>query len=265
MKMNRNKIMGFIMAATMTFSLTGAMQTSAAQNTCPSLNDTDISSSISKDYPLLLWNLKNTPQIYGLSASDLNHVKLLSPARFITGDLTDSAFASKSDLYSLHFPTVNQSGKIIAIYTIIKTDDGVNATMGTDFAPMLESAKNSSVGEVFLVQDESGLMAVSNDGAVFALDGNKLPENRSALSADKREAFLDYTYIELQLDKVDSTYTGKAEQANKGFSSAEIESNTLVGKSRETYDGMTESTTADENNEVGSRRPLRSNHYWSPL
>jgi len=57
------KLFGSIITAFTLFSLLAVTPLYAAEARNSSLNDSDIESSIEKDYPLLLWNLKETPMV----------------------------------------------------------------------------------------------------------------------------------------------------------------------------------------------------------
>lgn len=86
---------------------------------------------------------------------------MLSPVRIVTKDISNTDLINKEALYVLQFPMVNNSRKIFAIYTIIKTDNNVNATMGVDLAPLLEKVKNDGTANVVLIQNENGIFTLS--------------------------------------------------------------------------------------------------------
>ena len=82
---------------------------------------------------------------------------------------------------------MNESGEIFAVFTIIKTEDGVNSTLGIDFAPMLNKAKVDGIEEVILCQNINGLFVSSTDNQyilnmqldkVPAVDGMQITESK---------------------------------------------------------------------------------------
>jgi hypothetical protein len=252
MSKDYKKLFGSIITAFTLFSLLAVTPLYAAEARNSSLNDSDIESSIEKDYPLLLWNLKETPQVYGVSAKDLTRVKLLSPVRIVTKDISNTDLTNKEALYVLHFPMVNNSGRIFAIYTIIKTDNNVNATMGVDFAPLLEKVKNDGTANVVLIQDENGIFALSEAGKTLPLNSNTHSAKSDILSSVTQMS--DCPYVFLSLDETNNTYSIMADQAIEDFSTEEIESDTIVGKNKETFVGAEETTVVDENNTAAIAR-----------
>ena len=205
------KLFGSILTAFTLFSLLAVTPLYAAELKNSSLNDNDIESSIDKDYPLLLWNPKETPQVYGVSAKDLTGVKLLSPVRIVTKDISNTDLINKEALYVLHFPMVNNSGKIFAIYTIIKTDSNVNATMGVDFAPLLEKVKNDGTANVVLIQNENGIFTLSEAGMTLPLNSNTHSAKSDILSSVKQ--MFNCPDVLLGLDETNNTYSIMADQA----------------------------------------------------
>jgi len=258
MSKDYKKLFGSIITAFTLLSLLAVTPLYAAEARNSSLNDSDIELSIEKDYPLLLWNLKETPQVYGVSAKDLTGVKLLSPVRIVTKDISNPDLTNKEALYVLHFPMVNNSGKIFAIYTIIKTDNNVNATMGVDFAPLLEKVKNDGTANVVLIQDENGIFALSEAGKTLPLNSNTHSAKSDILSSVTQMS--DCPYVFLGLDETNNTYSIMADQAIEDFSTEEIDSDTIVGKNKETFVGEEETTVVDENNTAAIARASGSSY-----
>lgn len=234
----------------LTFSLLNTMLIYAAGANDAPLSKTDIESSIKKDFPLLLWNLKENPSVYGLSQEDLLGVKLLSPVRFVTNETSENELASEGELYALHFPMINTKGKIFAIYTIIKTDNHVNATMGVDFAVLLERLKNEGVKNTVLVQNENGIIALTENGRTVSLNGNESSIDQATLSL--KENFANYPYVSLNLEVINEEYSDKAEIAVNKFSLKKVETNFIEGNRKNNEADITETSAATEENSTRS-------------
>lgn len=204
-----------LVAICLVFGLLNVMPAYATESSGSSLNETDIESSIEKDFPLLLWSLQQAPSVYGLSQADLSGVKLLSPVRFVTGETSEDDLVNQKGLHALYFPMMNSNGEIVAIYTIIKTDNYVNATMGVDFAPLLEQLRNEGISDVVLAQDENGIFALTENGRSVYLDGNEITRNSAALSFEYDST--NYPYVSLNLEAINENYSDKAEQAVNNF------------------------------------------------
>lgn len=129
-----------------------------------SLTNDEISNAIIRDYPLLISSLKESPDAYGYESGDLDGISFLNPVRFITPDSNIEDLQLGKKLYTLHIPLINKNNEIIAIYTIIKTDNCINGTIGKDFAPMLNKAKSDGIISAALFQNTSGLYVSSLDG-----------------------------------------------------------------------------------------------------
>ena len=235
-----------LVAICLVFGLLNVMPVYATESSGSSLNETDIESSIEKDFPLLLWSLQQAPSVYGLSQEDLSGVKLLSPVRFVTGETSEDDLVNQKGLYALYFPMMNSNGEIVAIYTIIKTDNYVNATMGVDFAPLLEQLRNEGISDVVLAQDENGIFALTENGRSVYLDGNEITRNSVALNLEYDST--NYPYVSLNLETINENYSDKAEQAVNNFYPEAVESNSLVEKGKNNTSGIEETSAAEENN-----------------
>lgn len=143
---------------------------SAVFNTGP-LTEEEIFSAIREDYPALVSSIKADPEAYGYKSADLEGIRFLNPVRFITADYSSDDLGSGKKLTTLHIPLINESQKILAIFTVIKSDSGINCTIGVDFAPMLNRAKQDGIMKAALLQTTSGLFAASLEGG-YILDRN---------------------------------------------------------------------------------------------
>lgn len=140
-----------------TFSASANELVLASEIQMDSLTNDEISNAIISDYPLLISSLKESPDAYGYASSDLDGISFLNPVRFITSDSNIEDLQMGKMLYTLHIPLINKNNEIIAIYTVIKTDNGINSTIGKDFAPMLNKAKSDGITSAALFQNTSGL------------------------------------------------------------------------------------------------------------
>lgn len=147
-----------------TFSTTCNLPIFASETQVESLTNIEISNAIIRDYPALISSLKSSPDAYGYTSSDLEGISFLNPVRFITPEYSIEDLQQCKKLYTLHIPLMNEKKEVIAIFTIIKTDNGINSTIGKDFAPMLNKAKADGIINVALFQNSNGLFVSASDG-----------------------------------------------------------------------------------------------------
>lgn len=192
--MDRNiktrKILSYILTAIGVLSIlsaTSCQSVSAPENTTDSISQDDISAAIKQDYPALISSLKNAAESFGFALTDLSGICFLNPVRFITPEYSLDDLQQGKNLHILHFPLMNENGEIFAVFTIIKTEEGVNSTLGIDFAPMLNKAKFDGIEEVILCQNINGLFVSSTDNQyilnmqldkVPAVDGMQITESK---------------------------------------------------------------------------------------
>ena len=81
----------------------------------------------------------------------------------------------------VYLPVVDGTNQVAAIFTVMKENGRISATLGTDFAPLLNQAIDQNELEVLLLQDGDTLLAVSAEGDVFTLHGRNT--GQTALTA----------------------------------------------------------------------------------
>ena len=88
-------------------------------------------------------------------------VTILKPVEFYLKDEE-----SLEEGLILHLPVMDDTNSIRCIFDIIFSDDGYCATIGTDFAPLLNEAFHHFGGNIVLLQDEYELYAVADVGCL---------------------------------------------------------------------------------------------------
>lgn len=127
----------------------------------------DVKEIISENFGHMLDSVLKRADMYGISADNFDDFMILNPVSFNTfgEEIIDSESV-------LHFPVADETGKICLIYDVIFTDNGYSATIGTDFAPLLNSIYQENVTTMVLIQDEYSFYAVSNSGGYLQQGGN---------------------------------------------------------------------------------------------
>ena len=117
----------------------------------------DVKEIISENFGYMLDSVLNRAEIYGLQAKNFGNFEILNPVTFNTLDeeIDESTMI-------LHFPIADGTGNICLIYDVIFTENGYSATIGADFAPLLNSIYQEDITSVVLIQDEHSFYAVSD-------------------------------------------------------------------------------------------------------
>ena len=134
----------------------------------------DVKEIISENFGHMLDSVLKRADMYGISAENFDDFMILNPVSFNTfgEEINDSESV-------LHFPVADETGKICLIYDVIFTDNGYSATIGTDFAPLLNSIYQENVTTMVLIQDEYSFYAVSNSGGYLQQGGNVVSMNKA--------------------------------------------------------------------------------------
>ena len=121
----------------------------------------DVKEIISENFGYMLDSVLNRAEIYGLQAKNFGNFEILNPVTFNTLDeeIDESTMI-------LHFPIADGTGNICLIYDVIFTEDGYSATIGADFAPLLNSIYQEDITSVVLIQDEHSFYRVQQASVV---------------------------------------------------------------------------------------------------
>ncbi len=180
-----------------------------------SLTKDEISNAIIRDYPALISSLKNSPDAYGYTSCDLEGISFLNPVRFITPDYSIEDLQLGKKLYTLHIPLMNKNKELIAIYTIIKTDNGINSTIGKDFAPMLNKAKTDGITDATLFQNANGLFVSASDGQ-YILNMKLAKVSEFADFQVQKNNLYSCPYVTINLSEVNQALTDDAKSVMNG-------------------------------------------------
>lgn len=201
-----------IFLSLITFSISTNLPVFASAVQIDSLTNDEISNAIIRDYPALISSLKESPDAYGYKSFDLEGISFLNPVRFITPDYSVEDLQQCKKLYTLHIPLINENKEVIAIFTIIKTENGINSTIGKDFAPMLNKAKTDGIENAKLFQNSNGLFVGASDGR-YILDVKlaKVQEFADFQVIDNNS--LSGPYVIINLTEINQTLTDEAKNA----------------------------------------------------
>ena len=165
MKMTK-KIVALLLVILLAFGFAPQVFALSIVDTVP----TDLTEIISENFGYMLDSVLRDAEVYGVSAQDFESFSILNPVTFNSMD--DEG--SDSDTI-FHFPVADKNGKICLIYDIILTENGYTATIGPDFAPLLNSAYENGTTELLLVQDEYTFYAVDDFAGYYQL-GNEIAD-----------------------------------------------------------------------------------------
>ncbi len=130
----------------------------------------------------------------------------------------------------VYLPVVDGTNQVAAIFTVMKENGRISATLGTDFAPLLNQAIDQNELEVLLLQDGNTLLAVSAEGDVFTLHGRNTGPNsayRSPIESSMLSFDLDSDEAVLRLGEINEPFTALADNALREQEEQDRESNTL--------------------------------------
>lgn len=154
------------------FSLCSTIQVSALSvNDSPDQIDYTIKAIFFENFGHMIESVIRKSEIYGIDANDFDDFTILNPVSFNCIGEVDG------DSSILHFPVMDETGNICLIYDIIISNNGYSATIGTDFAPLLNAAYNAGCSSVVLIQDESSFYAINNNNAFSQSQSNVVELN----------------------------------------------------------------------------------------
>ena len=184
----------------------------------------DIETCIEKHYGFLMRHFLEHSEIYGVELADPSELSLLSPVAF------RNAEGGGSNAQVVYLPVVDGTNQVAAIFTVMKENGRISATLGTDFAPLLNQAIDQNELEVLLLQDGNTLLAVSAEGDVFTLHGRNTGPNsayRSPIESSMLSFDLDSDEAVLRLGEINEPFTALADNALREQEEQDRESNTL--------------------------------------
>ena len=143
--------------------------------TAPTSNN-DLKEIISENFGHMLDSVLNRAEFYGVSAENFDDFVIMDPVSFNTLDEDEEIDDSEA---VLHFPIADETGEICLIYDVIITDHGYSATIGSDFAPLLNSIYQDNATSVALIQDEYSFYAISDSSGYLQQGGNVVNMNKA--------------------------------------------------------------------------------------
>lgn len=179
------------------------------------LTEQDIELSLEKDFPVLFSNLKENPELFGVSEKDLSGIKLLYPVRFVV--ISDGKVVGEKDPYILYLPMINDNQEIFSVYSILKNDNQISATIGIDFAPMLQGAKNFGITEAVLIQNNNILLLQGKEGILIDLNGNKITNDEELSSTMSWNELTANPYTVINLTQIHDIFSEKIEVKHPAF------------------------------------------------
>lgn len=178
------KISSFIISVMMIFSISS--EAYATELTNQEITESDIISIIENDFGDLFTEVIEYREEYELDnfiddSIDTKDIKILNEI-----DINDISFLNDSNASTQNYPVkhlpVTANNNIIMIFDIIKTENGYSTTLGTDFAPLLNKAKQDGNTSINLYQDGLELYAYT-DEKVYSQIGNSI-QSRTSIRQD---------------------------------------------------------------------------------
>lgn len=192
----------------------------------------DVKKIISENFGHMLDSVLNRAEIYGLQAKSLDNFEILNPVTFNTlREENDESTAI------LHFPIADGAGNICLIYDVIFTEHGYSATIGADFAPLLNSIYQEDITSIVLIQDEHSFYAIG-DSVGYLQQGNTVVNMKKSDYEKLLVRDVELSTMHSSSLTVNTTFTtlGKTSYDTCVASRAETKSSAVTGtKSLQNY------------------------------
>lgn len=172
------------------------------------LTDKDILSTIIRDYPNLISKLKKSPETEGYNEADLKNISFLNPVAILNSRQISDISRINEVMNTLHFPMINKSGEIFAIYSISISDAGLTSTLGKSFAPMLEKARLDGV-EQAVIRRSGNDVFLTDMTLEYCINYRLAPIVLMEEAGVYSENLLNNEYAVLKLTKIDKFTTDR--------------------------------------------------------
>lgn len=128
--------------------------------------ENDVIFAIKDNFGSLALEIIDNAEIYEIENTDFSNIEILNEIVINNMNFQSSYSVNQTkDNYEVTNLPVVIDGKIELILSIMKTDEGYNATLGRDFAPLLNEVQLNGDNEVSIVQDGFTLYAVTPNKA----------------------------------------------------------------------------------------------------
>lgn len=136
----------------------------------------NITYAIEDHFGSLALEIIDNPNVYEVESTDFSDIEILNEVdiKDINVQSIYSLNESEDDYEVTNLPVVI-NGKIELILSLINTDEGYNATLGKDFAPLLNEVQLNGDNEVSILQDGFMLYAIT-PGKIYKQIGNEVIE-----------------------------------------------------------------------------------------
>lgn len=135
--------------------------------------------AINANFGDLMKNIVAHSEKYGLTSSEMTNFEVMQPIDII--DISENASNTADSPEIIHLPISDNTGKIVLVFDIITTENGVTCTMGPDFAPLLNTAKENGSNTVMILQDGFSIYAVSDNGVYLQTGKNVRQANEQQI------------------------------------------------------------------------------------
>lgn len=134
----------------------------------------------------LMGNVIEHPNLYGVDDIEVSDLKVLNEVKIYNLKDNNKDVKENKENSVTNYPVMIDDD-IELIFAVIKKDGERTATLGTDFAPLLNLAKHNGAKEVKVIQDEYTFYAITDD-KIYKQAGEAVTE----ISKDE----VDFSYIE---------------------------------------------------------------------
>lgn len=131
----------------------------------------NIETQVSENFGGLMNNAIKQSERYDIADSSFLELSMLQPIDII--DVSEDAEVIATSHSVVHLPIVDDDGNIVLIFDIVTTENGVTCTLGTDFAPLLNTVKQDDGNTVVVLQDGYFIYAIADNG-IYAQNGQNI-------------------------------------------------------------------------------------------
>lgn len=165
------RISAIALTLVLTFSLSATAFAADNISTGNMANNTAV--EISENFGNLMNSVMERSERYGIANSDFADFEMLQPINII--DISENAESVATSHSIVHLPIVDDAGRIVLVFDIITTENGVTCTLGKDFAPLLNAVKQDGGNTVVLLQDGYSIYAVADNG-IYVQKGQRISD-----------------------------------------------------------------------------------------
>lgn len=124
--------------------------------------ENNVTFAIEDNFGSLALEIINNAEVYEVGGTDFSNIEILNEVD-INNINTQSSYSvnQTEDNYEVTNLPVVIDGKIELILSLMKTDEGYNATLGRDFAPLLNEVQLNGDNDVSIIQDGFTLYAIT--------------------------------------------------------------------------------------------------------